>query len=122
MGIIGGIFHITNRPGERLYRALKLGSLEGVLASAGRCTICFFRCFRNNVVRFSDYTNRAFSPTRYQWDSGYFKTEINRRVQAAIDDGATKSEAYVSIPEKLAFYDYVGIVQLKGDYQSWSSC
>ena len=34
MGIIGGIFHITNRPGERLYRALKLGSLEGVLASA----------------------------------------------------------------------------------------
>ena len=33
MGIIGGIFHITNRPGERLY-TLKLGSLEGVLASA----------------------------------------------------------------------------------------
>ena len=49
-----------------------------------------------------------FGPTRYQWDSGYFKTEINRRVQAAIDNGATKSEAYASIPEKLAFYDYVG--------------
>ena len=55
-----------------------------------------------------------FGPTRYQWDSGYFKTEINRRVQAAIDDGATKEEAYASIPEKLAFYDYVGNSPAKG--------
>ena len=55
-----------------------------------------------------------FGPTRYQWDSGYFKTEINRRVQAAIDNGATKEEAYASIPEKLAFYDYVGNSPAKG--------
>ena len=55
-----------------------------------------------------------FGPTRYQWDSGYFKTEINRRVQTAIDNGATKEEAYASIPEKLAFYDYVGNSPAKG--------
>ena len=42
------------------------------------------------------------------------KTEINRRVQAAIDNGATKEEAYASIPEKLAFYDYVGNSPAKG--------
>ena len=30
-----------------------------------------------------------FGPTRYQWDQGYFKTEINRRVQTAIDKGFT---------------------------------
>ena len=55
-----------------------------------------------------------FGPTRYQWDSGYFKTEINRRVQTAIDKGASKAEAYASIPEKLAFYDYVGNSPAKG--------
>ena len=44
----------------------------------------------------------------------YFKTEIIRRVQAAIDEGATKEEAYASIPEKLAFYDYVGNSPAKG--------
>ena len=30
------------------------------------------------------------------------------------DNGATKSEAYASIPEKLAFYDYVGNSPAKG--------
>jgi photosystem II CP47 chlorophyll apoprotein len=56
----------------------------------------------------------VFGPTRSQWDSGYFKTEINRRVQAAMDEGASKEAAYASIPEKLAFYDYVGNSPAKG--------
>ena len=55
-----------------------------------------------------------FGPTRYQWDSGYFKTEINRRVQDSMNDGASKAEAYASIPEQLAFYDYVGNSPAKG--------
>ena len=42
-----------------------------------------------------------FGPTRYQWDQSYFKTEINRRVQTAMDDGATQEEAFEAIPEKL---------------------
>ena len=113
MGIIGGIFHITNRPGERLYRALKLGSLEGVLASA-LAAVLFVSFVVSGTMWYGSATTpvELFGPTRYQWDSGYFKTEINRRVQAAIDNGATKSEAYASIPEKLAFYDYVGNLSL----------
>merc|ERR1712216_1020246 len=55
-----------------------------------------------------------FGPTRYQWDQSYFKTEINRRVQTAMDQGQSESEAYASIPEKLAFYDYVGNSPAKG--------
>ena len=55
-----------------------------------------------------------FGPTRYQWDQGYFKTEINRRVQTALDNGASKEQAYAAIPEKLAFYDYVGNSPAKG--------
>ena len=115
MGIIGGIFHITNRPGERLYRALKLGSLEGVLASA-LAAVLFVSFVVAGTMWYGSATTpvELFGPTRYQWDSGYFKTEINRRVQAAIDDGATKEEAYASIPEKLAFYDYVGNSPAKG--------
>ena len=55
-----------------------------------------------------------FGPTRYQWDQGYFKQEIQRRVETAMDDGLTRSEAWSTIPEKLAFYDYVGNSPAKG--------
>ena len=55
-----------------------------------------------------------FGPTRYQWDSGYFQQEIQRRVQAETASGASLQEAYASIPEKLAFYDYVGNNPSKG--------
>jgi photosystem II CP47 chlorophyll apoprotein len=34
VGIIAGIFHITTRPPERLYKALRMGNIETVLASA----------------------------------------------------------------------------------------
>ena len=47
---------------------------------------------------------------------GYFKTEINRRVQAAIDNGASKKEAYASIPERWPSTITLVIVLLKGDY------
>ncbi len=55
-----------------------------------------------------------FGPTRYQWDSGYFKQEIQRRVQSTVADGGSLEEAYKAIPEKLAFYDYVGNSPAKG--------
>ena len=115
LGIIGGIFHITNRPGERLYRALKLGSLEGVLASALAATL-FVSFVVAGTMWYGSATTpvELFGPTRYQWDSGYFKTEINRRVQESMNDGASKAEAYASIPEQLAFYDYVGNSPAKG--------
>jgi photosystem II CP47 chlorophyll apoprotein len=55
-----------------------------------------------------------FGPTRYQWDSGYFHQEIDRRVQTSLADGKSLSEAWEAIPEKLAFYDYVGNSPAKG--------
>jgi photosystem II CP47 chlorophyll apoprotein len=44
-----------------------------------------------------------FGPTRYHWDQGYFRPEIERRVQTSLADGASLSEAWSQIPEKLAF-------------------
>jgi photosystem II CP47 chlorophyll apoprotein len=55
-----------------------------------------------------------FGPTRYQWDNGYFQQEIERRVQAEVADGASLAQAWSTIPEKLAFYDYIGNNPAKG--------
>lgn len=115
VGIIAGIFHITTRPPERLYKALRMGNIETVLASA--IAAVFFAAF---IVAGTMWYGSAatpvelFGPTRYQWDQGYFKTEINRRVATALENGATKEEAYGAIPEKLAFFDYVGNSPAKG--------
>jgi photosystem II CP47 chlorophyll apoprotein len=115
VGIIAGVFHLSVRPPERLYRALRMGNIETVLSSS--IAAVFFSAF---VVAGTMWYGCAetpielFGPTRYQWDSNYFQTEINRRVQASIADGATAEAAWKAIPEKLAFYDYVGNSPAKG--------
>jgi photosystem II CP47 chlorophyll apoprotein len=55
-----------------------------------------------------------FGPTRYQWDQGFFQEEIQRRVQKSLESGSSTSEAWSKIPEKLAFYDYIGNNPAKG--------
>jgi photosystem II CP47 chlorophyll apoprotein len=55
-----------------------------------------------------------FGPTRYQWDQGYFQQEISRRVSAGQTENLSLSEAWSKIPEKLAFYDYIGNNPAKG--------
>jgi photosystem II CP47 chlorophyll apoprotein len=115
VGIIAGLFHLTVRPPERLYRALRMGNIETVLSSS--LAAVFFAAFI--VAGTMWYGNAAtpvelFGPTRYQWDQGYFRQEMQRRVDLAIADGATPKEAWESIPEKLAFYDYVGNSPAKG--------
>lgn len=115
VGIIGGLFHIFVRPSENLYRALRMGNIETVLASA---LAVFF--FAGYVASFTMWYGSAttpielWGPTRYQWDSGYFKQEINRRVQTGLADGKSLSEAWSAIPQKLSFYDYVGNSPAKG--------
>jgi photosystem II CP47 chlorophyll apoprotein len=115
IGFIGGHFHMNNRPGERIYKNLRMGSLEGALASALAMTH-----FTGMVVAGTMWYGTAstpvelFGPTRYQWDNSYFKTEINRRVDTAMASGSSKAEAWATIPEKLAFYDYVGNSPAKG--------
>lgn len=115
VGIIAGLFHLTVRPPERLFRALRMGNIETVLSSS--IAAVFFAAF---VVAGTMWYGSAatpielFGPTRYQWDQGYFQQEIDRRVQASVANGASLSQAYAAIPEKLAFYDYVGNSPAKG--------
>jgi photosystem II CP47 chlorophyll apoprotein len=115
VGIIAGLFHLSVRPPERLYKALRMGNIETVLSSS--IAAVFFAAF---VVAGTMWYGSAatpielFGPTRYQWDAGYFQQEIQRRVQTSVAEGASLSEAYAQIPEKLAFYDYVGNSPAKG--------
>ena len=115
VGIIAGLFHLTVRPPERLYKALRMGNIETVLSSS--IAAVFFAAF---IVAGTMWYGSAttpielFGPTRYQWDSGYFQQEIQRRVQTGIEDGKTEVEAWQAIPDKLAFYDYVGNSPAKG--------
>jgi photosystem II CP47 chlorophyll apoprotein len=115
VGIIAGLFHLTVRPPERLYKALRMGNIETVLSSS--IAAVFFAAF---IVAGTMWYGNAttpielFGPTRYQWDQSYFAQEIERRVQTSVAEGATLSEAWAKIPEKLAFYDYVGNSPAKG--------
>jgi photosystem II CP47 chlorophyll apoprotein len=115
VGIIAGLFHLTVRPPERLYKALRMGNIETVLSSS--IAAVFFAAF---IVAGTMWYGNAttpielFGPTRYQWDKGYFQEEIQRRVDTQVADGASLSDAWNSIPEKLAFYDYVGNSPAKG--------
>jgi len=115
VGIVGGLFHMTVRPSENLYRALRMGNIETVLAS-GLATFFFAGFVVAGTMWFGSATTpiELFGPTRYQWDGGYFQQEISRRVQANLSDGKSLSEAWSTIPEKLAFYDYVGNSPAKG--------
>jgi photosystem II CP47 chlorophyll apoprotein len=115
VGIIAGLFHLSVRPPERLYKALRMGNIETVLSSS--IAAVFFAAFV--VAGTMWYGNAAtpielFGPTRYQWDGSYFQQEIDRRVQTSVADGASLAEAWADIPEKLAFYDYVGNSPAKG--------
>ncbi|PSF35295.1 photosystem II chlorophyll-binding protein CP47 [Aphanothece hegewaldii CCALA 016] len=115
VGIIAGLFHLTVRPPERLYKALRMGNIETVLSSS--IAAVFFAAF---VVAGTMWYGNAttpielFGPTRYQWDSNYFQQEIQRRVDASVASGDSVAAAWEKIPEKLAFYDYVGNSPAKG--------
>lgn len=115
LGIIAGLFHLTVRPPQRLYKVLRMGNIETVLSSS--IAAVFWSAF---VVSGTMWYGSAatpielFGPTRYQWDKGYFQEEIQKRVEASLNSGSTLSEAWSKIPEKLAFYDYIGNNPAKG--------
>lgn len=115
VGIVGGLFHIFVRPPEILYQGLRMGNIETVLSSA--LATFFFACFvACGLMWYGSATTpiELWGPTRFQWDQGYFTQEINRRVSAEVAEGASISEAWESIPDKLAFYDYIGNSPAKG--------
>ncbi|KAL0802720.1 hypothetical protein Bca101_057896 [Brassica carinata] len=109
LGILGCLFHLSVRPPQRLYKGLRMGNIETVLSSS--IAAVFFAAF---VVAGTMWYGSAttpielFGPTRYQWDQGYFQQEIYRRVSAGLAENQSVSEAWSKIPEKLAFYDYIG--------------
>ncbi|KAL4286858.1 hypothetical protein AHAS_Ahas19G0128200 [Arachis hypogaea] len=115
LGILAGLFHLSVRPPQRLYKGLRMENIETVLSSS--IAAVFFAAF---VVAGTMWYGSAttpielFGPTRYQWDQGYFQQEIYRRVSAGLAENQSLSEAWSKIPEKLAFYDYIGNNPAKG--------
>jgi photosystem II CP47 chlorophyll apoprotein len=115
LGFLAGIFHIAVRPPQRLYRALRMGNIETVLSSS--IAAVFWSAFVvTGTMWYGSATTpiELFGPTRYQWDSGYFQQEIERRVENSLNEGLSLSEAWSRIPDKLAFYDYIGNNPAKG--------
>ncbi|KAL5642676.1 hypothetical protein ACJX0J_003416 [Zea mays] len=109
----GGIasHHIVRvRPPQRLYKGLRMGNIETVLSSsiAALPELCGYGSATTPI--------ELFGPTRYQWDQGYFQQEIYRRVSDGLAENLSLSEAWSKIPEKLAFYDYIGNNPARGDY------
>ena len=117
LGLLAGVFHLTIRPPQRLYRALRMGNIETVLSSS--ISAVFFAAFiTSGTMWYGAATTpiELFGPTRYQWDSGYFQQEIERRVESSLGEGLSLSQAWSRIPDKLAFYDYIGITRRKVVY------
>jgi photosystem II CP47 chlorophyll apoprotein len=115
VGILAGLFHLCVRPPQRLYNALRIGNIETVLSSS--IAAVFWAAF---VVSGTMWYGSAatpielYGPTRYQWDQGFFQQEIEKRVQSSMDQGTNLSQSWRRIPEKLAFYDYIGNNPAKG--------
>jgi photosystem II CP47 chlorophyll apoprotein len=115
LGILAGLFHLTVRPPLRLYKGLRMGNVETVLSSS--IAAVFWAAF---VVAGTMWFGSAstpielFGPTRYQWYQGYFSQEIERRIQSSLKEGNSLSAAWTNIPDKLAFYDYIGNNPAKG--------
>jgi photosystem II CP47 chlorophyll apoprotein len=81
-------FHLTVRPPQRLYRALRMGNIETVLSSS--IAAVFFAAFVTSGTMWYGAAAtpiELFGPTRYQWDSGYFQQEIERQVEASVSEG-----------------------------------
>jgi len=83
VGIIAGLFHLTVRPPERLYKALRMGNIETVLSSSiaavsSRPLSLLVRC--GTVM---PPHRLLFGPTAI---SGIkiFPTEIDQRIQAGV--------------------------------------
>ncbi|KAL4394146.1 hypothetical protein AHAS_Ahas02G0122800 [Arachis hypogaea] len=117
LDILAGLFHLSVRSPQRLYKGLRMGNIETVLSSS--IAAVFFAAF---VVAgtmwygLATTTIELFSPTRYQWDQGYFQQEIYRRVSARLAKNQSLSEAWSKILEKLAFMITSAIIRQKGAY------
>merc|ERR1712187_296283 len=91
LGILAGIFHLSVRPSQRLYNALRIGNIETVLSSS--IAAVFWAAFVvSGTIWYGSSTTpiELYGPTRYQWDKGFFQQEIRKRVQKSIQSGASR--------------------------------
>lgn len=51
---------------------------------------------------------KLFSPTRYQWDQGYFQQKIYQKFSIGLVGNQSLLEVWSKILENVAFYDYIG--------------
>ncbi|XP_039020375.1 photosystem II CP47 reaction center protein-like [Hibiscus syriacus] len=115
LGISTGLFNLSVHPPQRLYKVLRMGNTENVLSSS--IVVVFFLAFVVFETMWYGSTTtpiELFGPTHYQWDQGYFQQEIYQRVSAGLAENQSLSEAWSKIPEKLAFYNYIGNIPVKG--------
>ena len=81
-----------------------MGNIETVLSSS--ISAVFFAAFiTSGTMWYGSATTpiELFGPTRYQWDSGYFQQEIERRVEDKYVKWISERDAWSRIPDKLAF-------------------
>ena len=92
-----------------------MGNIETVLSSS--IAAVFFAAF---VVAGTMWYGSAatpvelFGPTRYQWDGNYYKPGNRSPRSGKPCRWGNLIEAWSAIPEKLAFYDYIGNNPAKG--------
>jgi len=115
LGTLASFFHLTNPPPEVLFLALRMANLETVLSSS--IAAVFFAAFVTSGTMWYGAAAtpiELFGPTRYQWDSEYFLKKITQTVNFYTRNGVPEPDAWALVPEKLAFYDYVGNNPAKG--------
>jgi photosystem II CP47 chlorophyll apoprotein len=90
-----------------------MSNIESVLASSIGATF-FIALITSALMWYGSLTNpiELFGPTRYQWDSGYFSLDIERRVKST--DSLFSTQSWEQIPDKLVLYDYIGSNPSKG--------
>ncbi|PIN06147.1 hypothetical protein CDL12_21305 [Handroanthus impetiginosus] len=114
LGILAGLFHLSVRPPQRLYKGLRMGNTETVLSSIATVFFATFVVAGTMWYGLATTPIELFGPTRYQWDQGYFQQKIYRRVSAVLAEKQSLLEAWSKIPTKLTFYDYIGNNPAKG--------
>jgi photosystem II CP47 chlorophyll apoprotein len=115
LGLLSGFFHLTSPPPTVLFLALRMRNIETVLSSS--IAAVFFAAFLTSATMWYGAATtpiELFGPTRYQWDSEYFLQKITQSVSYYQKQGLSEKAAWARIPEKLAFYDYVGNNPAKG--------
>jgi photosystem II CP47 chlorophyll apoprotein len=112
-GLGAGLWHVISRPGPFIYRLVQMGNIESVLSSS--IAAVFWAAFiLSGLMWYGSGTTpiELFGPTRYQWDTGYFSNDIERRVKSV--DGVLLAKAWEQVPDKLVLYDYLGNNPAKG--------